>query len=200
VSRKNRSPHTRPGFAAAVTIAALALTAGCGPHGHDSEPMAQAVSAEAPVAGHPMADHAMGSAATVPTVLDFTAKTLGGQVFEGSSVVGKKAVFWFWAPGCMDCVREAPHLLAMEKAFHNAVRFIGVPGLGDSAARKAAVEQMKIGGFTQVADPDGAIWKRFGVVAQPAYAFIDADGSVEVVKGALGAKGMKAHVVALAAT
>lgn len=184
----------------AAALAGLGLAGGCGAHGHDA--VAQAVSAEAPGAHDGMASHEMPAAATaagtLPDALNFSAETIGGEAFEGSSVAGKSAVFWFWAPGCMDCVREAPNVVAAQKAFTHAVTFVGVSGLGKPAAMASAVDQMKVGGFTQVADVDGAVWKRFGVAAQPAYAFIDSTGHVEVVKGALGAKGLKARVARLA--
>lgn len=34
-------------------------------------------------------------------------------------------------------------------------------------------------------DENGALWQRFGVVAQPAFAFVDADGGVRVFGGGL---------------
>jgi hypothetical protein len=99
----------------------------------------------------------------------------------------------------MDCVREAPHVLAAQTTFHDSVTFVGVPGLGNSDAMKAAIKRMKIGGFTQVADPDGMIWKRFGVVSQAAYAFVDPMGRLTLVRGALGTKGLTKHLAALVA-
>ncbi len=166
---------------AAVLVLGALVLAGCGEHahGHDAEPAAQVVTAQ-------------------PDVLDFSAETVAGAAFDGSMLTGQKTVFWFWTPGCMDCVREAPHVLDTAEAFRGDVTFVGVAGLGDLAAMNASVKQMKVGGFTQIADADGAVWKRFGVVAQPAYAFVDAAGGVQVVKGALGAKGMKTRVTALA--
>lgn len=203
-------PKTRCSYRAAFILMALALAAGCGSNGH--EEVAQAASAEAPAAGgavereagsHQTGGHDTGDAAieaaTPPQALDFSATTVEGKKFESSSVAGKSTVFWFWAPGCMDCAREAPHLLAAEKAFHDDVTFVGVAGLGDLAGMKSWIKRMKIDGFTQLADTDGAIWKRFGVVAQPAYAFVDADGEVKVVKGALGAKGVRSKMAALMA-
>lgn len=37
----------------------------------------------------------------------------------------------------------------------------------------------------QVVDPDGTLWARFGVSYQPAWAFIDEDGTVDVHAGPL---------------
>ena len=38
--------------------------------------------------------------------------------------------------------------------------------------------------FTQLSDPDGEIFARFGVASQPAVAIIDTAGSVTVLQGA----------------
>ncbi len=214
----SRSPHRR----LAPALLTLAVLAGCGSHGDHAVPVAQAAeavavaehpatehpatehpAAEHPATEHPATEHPTGHEAgredstAVADVLTFSARTVAGEAFEGSSVAGKKAVFWFWAPGCSDCAREAPHLVDAEKEYGATVSFVGVPGLGKPAAMKAAIAQMKVGGFTQVADVDGAIWKRFGVVAQPAYAFVDAAGKVTVVKGSLG-EGIHSRVAALA--
>jgi peroxiredoxin len=201
----------RLALAGVLTLAMLTLTAGCGMSGSGSEPVAQARPAPAApavyteagddaTATHDTPAHNTPAAPTKATkLLDFTARTVGGEAFKGSSLAGKTVVLWFWAPDCMDCVREAPHVLAAQTTFHDSVTFVGVPGLGDFAAMRAAIKQMKIGGFTQVADPDGTIWKRFGVVSQPAYAFLDPMGRLTLVRGALGAKGITKHVAALVA-
>ncbi len=39
------------------------------------------------------------------------------------------------------------------------------------------------GGLTHVIDPNGALWQRFGVFGQPAFADIAADGSAETHRG-----------------
>lgn len=47
-----------------------------------------------------------------------------------------------------------------------------------------------IGDFTNLADIDGDVWAEFGVVSQPAWAFINDDGSVETRLGGLGLDGI----------
>ena len=38
-------------------------------------------------------------------------------------------------------------------------------------------------GITHVVDPDGALWRRFGIVSQPAFADVGRDGAVRTVPG-----------------
>ncbi len=121
---------------------------------------------------------------TVPAALQFIAKTLNGQDFNGASLLGKPAVLWFWAPWCPVCQREAPavgHIAATQPA----VTFVGVAGLDKLPAMQAFVGKYPVSGFTQLADTDGSVWAKFGVTHQPAYAFVRPDGGINVVKQAL---------------
>jgi len=43
-----------------------------------------------------------------------------------------------------------------------------------------------VGGFDHIADSDIEVWREFGITSQPAFAFLNDDGTVEVHKGALG--------------
>lgn len=123
-------------------------------------------------------------AKTVPVQLVFTTKTIDGQDFSGQSLLGKPAVLWFWAPWCPVCQREAP-MVGQVAAAHPAVRFVGVAALDQLPAMRQFVDKYPVKGFTQLADTDGKVWAKFGVTHQPAYAFIGADGGVDVVKGSL---------------
>jgi thiol-disulfide isomerase/thioredoxin len=124
------------------------------------------------------------SQADVPVQLQFTAKTLDGQEFKGESVLGKPAVFWFWAPWCPTCQREAP-MVGQLADTRRDVTFVGVAALDQVPAMQEFVDKYPVKGFSHLADTDGAIWAKFGVTQQPAYAFVGADGSVDVVRGAL---------------
>jgi thiol-disulfide isomerase/thioredoxin len=118
---------------------------------------------------------------TVPEQLKFTTKTVDGKDFAGESLAGKAAVLWFWAPWCTKCRGEAPGVAETVTAAGTSVTFVGVAARDGVPAMRKFVEQYKLGGFAHLADTDLAIWKRFGVVEQPAYAFISKDGKVEVV-------------------
>lgn len=128
--------------------------------------------------------------------LKFTAETVDGETFDGTTLAGKDAVLWFWAPWCTECRREAPHFAAAQ-ADNPEVVFVGVAGLGETADMRDFVEDYDVDAFEHLADLDGALWQRFGVVQQPAYAFVDATGTVEVVRGELGEDGLAQHMATL---
>lgn len=145
-------------------------------------------------AGEDSAEAAAGS--TLTDELAFTAPTLDDETFEGTSLAGQDAVVWFWAPWCTSCRREAPYL-AESQSDNPEVAFLGVAGLGETGAMREFVEDYGLDAFDHVADLDGSVWQRFGVVQQPAYAFIDSDGTIEVVRGELGEDGISEHLAAL---
>lgn len=136
---------------------------------------------------------------SVPDQLQFTATTLDGQKFSGDSIVGKPTVLWFWAPWCPVCRREAPIVGAVSRA-NPAVTFIGVGAQDEASAMREFVENYPVSGFTHLADTDGSVWARFGVTYQPAYAFIDPSGDIDVVKASLSQADLSERVRALSAT
>ena len=139
---------------------------------------------------------AVPPAGSVPAQLQFTAETLGGQGFSGESLLGKPAVLWFWAPWCPVCQREAPMVGAIAKA-NPAVTFVGVAAQDEVSAMQQFVDTYPVGGFTHLADTDGAVWAKFGVTYQPAYAFVDADGGIDVVKASMSEAELTERVGAL---
>ncbi|MFC4377346.1 redoxin domain-containing protein [Nocardia halotolerans] len=153
------------------------LTVGCGAGGNESP--APPVSASDP-AGSASAPQS----AAVPEQLRFTARTVDGGEFSGGSLAGEAAVLWFWAPWCPTCQREAPGIADAAKA-HSDVRFVGVAALDSEPAMRDFVAKYDLGSFPNLADVDGTVWQRFGVTQQPAYAFIGADGQVDVLRGSL---------------
>ena len=163
-----------------LSFSALALTAaGCGE---------SSTQAEAEPDGNP-ATSTTGAPAPAD-LLSFTSETLEGAEFTGSAIEGKDAVLWFWAPWCTVCRSEAPNLAATAAKFDGKVEVVGVGGRGEVPEMEAFVEETSTGGFDHIVDADGSIWARFGVAAQPAFAFIDDSGEVEVVVGALGEKAL----------
>ena len=158
-----------------VALAVAAVIAACGsPEKPSAAPNATASSPHA----------AAGQATGVPAQLQFSAKTLTGQSFSGESLAGKPAVLWFWAPWCPTCQQEAP-VLAKVAAANPRVTFVGVAARDQVSSMQSFVDKYHLGGLTQLADTDGTVWAKFGITRQPAWAFVSADGSVDVVKGRL---------------
>ncbi len=163
---------------AAIVIAGL-IVAACG-----TDDTATATRADVGGLSATDSTEGRGSSATTPAA-SLRGRTLEGAAFDFANLHGHPTVIWFWAPWCTICRAEAPSVARVAADVGPAVTFLGVPGLGEPAAMKRFVTDTGIGGFPQVVDSDGAIWSAFGVVAQPAFAFIDAAGSVKVVSGAL---------------
>ena len=128
---------------------------------------------------------------------EFVAATVGGGKLDSTSFNGKPTVLWFWAPWCTVCRAEAPDVKAAAQAQDGAVQLVGIAGLGEEKAMEGFVSDTDMGEFTHVVDEDGKIWASFGVTAQPAYAFIKADGGVEVVPGSLSESELAQRMSAL---
>jgi thiol-disulfide isomerase/thioredoxin len=131
----------------------------------------------------------------VPAQLQFAAKTLNGQDFNGESLLGRPAVLWFWAPWCPVCQREAPFVGAVAAA-NPGVTFVGVAAQDSLPAMQEFVSKYPVR-FTHLADTNAAIWARFGVSHQPAYAFISPDGGIDVYRGSLSEAELAQRVQAL---
>jgi thiol-disulfide isomerase/thioredoxin len=116
----------------------------------------------------------------------FTAPRLGGGDFVSTSIEGANTVLWFWAPWCTSCRAESKNVIDAAAEFDGSVQVIGVAGRGDVSDMNRFVEDTGTGGLEHIVDSDGRIWSRYGVIGQPAFAFISATGEIDVVIGALG--------------
>lgn len=114
-------------------------------------------------------------AAVAEDRLNFTGTTLSGAPFDGSSLQGKPAVLWFWAPWCPFCNREAPGVSAVAAA-NPAVTFVGIAARSDLGPMQDFVSKYHLN-FTNLNDADGSLWARFNVPWQPAYLFVRPDGT-----------------------
>lgn len=128
--------------------------------------------------------------------LNFTSRTLDGREFSGQELAGKPAVLWFWSPWCTICQREAPTVAEAARA-NPAVRFVGVAAQDQIPAMQTFVDRYGMGSFAHLADTDASVWRRFGVTAQPAFAFVGADGRVDVVRGGLSEQELGGRLTAL---
>lgn len=121
---------------------------------------------------------------TVANELQFTAKTVDGETFDGAQLAGTPTVVWFWKPECAHCKKEAGTIAAMAEEYGDA-NFVGIAGQSNADAMRAFVEEYGIGGFPNLVDVDGDVWLKFGVTQQPAYALVSADGEVTTEQGNL---------------
>lgn len=126
-----------------------------------------------------------GEAVTLVSVFD-GATTLDGADFDASELGTSRAVLWFWAPWCTSCRAEGPDVAEVAERYGSDVRIVGVPGRGEVAAMQQFVDDTGTGAIEHVVDDDGSIWTAFGVYGQPAFAFLDASGTIEVFVGTLG--------------
>jgi thiol-disulfide isomerase/thioredoxin len=115
----------------------------------------------------------------VPEQLDFTAQTVEGKGFSGASLAGKPAVLWFWAPWCPKCQAEAPTIAEAARAA-GGVQFVGVAAQDEVPAMRDFVDRFDLDSFPHIADTDASVWQRFGITYQPAYAFINSSGDIQV--------------------
>lgn len=117
--------------------------------------------------------------------LNFSGTTLSGAPFNGASLQGKPAVLWFWTPWCPFCNQEAPSVSAVAAANPN-VTFVGVSTRADVSAMANFASKYNLN-FTNLNDADGSIWAMFNVPWQPAYVFLNSDGSSSFVNNPVSA-------------
>ena len=115
--------------------------------------------------------------AVVSANLDFSADTVTGEAFEGASLSGKPAVLWFWAPWCPTCRGQIEAVSALTDEYGDKVTFVGVGSLDEASAIKGFAEDVPAD-LPHLLDPDGDVWRHFGIVEQSTYVVLDADGEV----------------------
>ncbi len=144
-------------------------------------PVDTATAADAPSPEPPVGSDAAANA----EVLDFTARRLAGGTIEGTQLAGRDVALWMWAPWCPQCNREAPHVAEAVQAYGDRVMIVGMAGHDTDEAHQAFVDEHGLGEMLHVVDEDGSLWSQYGVSYQPAWVFIDEDGTVELVAGGL---------------
>ncbi len=170
----------RRGLVAVAAVLALTLTGCAGAAGSGSPDGSTAGGADGP--------------------LGFTATTLDGQRFDGSSLAGEPVALWFWAPWCSVCRTEAPAVAEIAEQYAGEVTVVGVPGRAAKDAMREFVADTGTGGFDHVVDSDGALSARFGIVTPTAYVFIDRSGTLRTVQGGLAADELRRAMAEIAAS
>lgn len=177
---------------AALLLVALALQ-GCGATGQTAPappPGSAARSAAGPAAG----PAAAAGDAERPS-LAFSAQTLQGAAFDGATLAGRPAVLWFWAPWCPTCRAQSAGVARLAQRHGDDVSVVAVGGLADVADIRDVAG--RIAGPVHLVDPEGLVWRHFGVTAQSTYLVLDADGAV-VARGYLDDDDLAATVARLA--
>ncbi|NCG23902.1 MAG: redoxin domain-containing protein [Actinobacteria bacterium] len=88
----------------------------------------------------------------------------------------------------------------MQQQFAGQVNVVGVASRDDLPPMRQFVTDTGVDAFPHIADVSGEIWEAFGVTSQPSLAFINDDGTVEIVIGAIGVDGLVERMTALVAS
>ena len=111
----------------------------------------------------------------------FTANTIDGGTIDGESLMGEDVILWFWAPWCPTCLVEGRDAVADAIAqMPEDVELVGVAGrITSDEEVEEFLDYTGVGDARHVADEDGSLWEAFGVVLQPAFLFVNDDGTFE---------------------
>ncbi|SDS14721.1 TlpA family protein disulfide reductase [Actinoplanes derwentensis] len=167
-----------------IALTTAIAAAACG-----TAPVASPVSlssAQAPAAGPSPAavPSATPTTVVVPKNLTFSGTTLEGAKFDAASLAGKPAILWFWAPWCATCASEAQSIGDLKTEYGDRLQILGIAGMGKNTEMKRFVADFELQGVPHLNDAPGKLWKRFGIVQQSWYVFLDANGK-ETYKGYL---------------
>jgi thiol-disulfide isomerase/thioredoxin len=179
------------GGAVVVVIAvALAVTSG-GDDGSTPEAGSTSRSTE-PLRSLPGA--AEPGTVEIPDVFEFEAPLLDGGTLRGAEYRDTGVARWFWAPWCTPCNREAPGVEQVARRRVDQVPIVGMAGRDDRDAMQAFVDQYSLGFLPHTVDDDGSLWRQFRVLGQPAWVFVQPDGSARVAFGELSAERLNAEL------
>jgi thiol-disulfide isomerase/thioredoxin len=110
--------------------------------------------------------------------LDFTGTTLDGVAFDASTMAGRPAILWFWAPWCATCASEAQSIDGLHSEYGDRLAVLGIAGLGDNTAMHQFVTDLQVTGVPHLDDGTGVLWRRFGITEQSSYVLVDRAGRI----------------------
>ena len=129
------------------------------------------------------------------------ADTVSGSQLDTSDFAGQDLVVWFWAPWCVRCRAEAPTVVEVHNQFGDEVTFLGLPSRSnDISSMERFVNDAGVGGFEHLIDANSAVWRELEVWDQPAWAFVNDDGTVDVNVGALDSDELSSRIEELLAS
>ena len=112
-------------------------------------------------------------------MLDFTLPAVDGGQIRGRDYSGKALALWFWAPWCTVCNGEAPGVVRLARRYDGKVTFLGVAGRDGVGPMREFVQKYGVP-FPSVADTELAVWRQARVRGQPAWVFVQPDGTAEL--------------------
>ena len=176
----------------AISIAAALTLAACSTAAPKSTAMTNAPAAGsgqvAATASASPADDQNWADPSAPDIFKFRAADLvTGKPVDGTTLIGKDVVLWFWASWCPVCNAEAGAFVNAMPSFPPGVTVLGVAGESSVAESKTFIANHPgVEKFPHIYDQDGHIWKDFGVVGQPTMVLIKHDGMSLTYSGGYG--------------
>jgi len=121
-----------------------------------------------------------GAPAPAPAArtLGFAGTTLDGKTFDASTLSGKPAILWFWAPWCATCAQEAQSISDLAVDYRGEIGILGIAGMGDNQQMHQFVSDLDVGDVPHLDDETGALWRKFGITQQSTYVFVDRTGKI----------------------
>jgi thiol-disulfide isomerase/thioredoxin len=124
------------------------------------------------------ASPAPAAPAAAPSTLAFTGTTLDGAAFDASTMAGKPAILWFWAPWCATCAAEAQSINDLKDSYGDRLAILGIAGMGAIKDMRQFVSDLQVTGVPNLDDGKGVLWKRFGITEQSTYVLVDSTGRI----------------------
>lgn len=88
----------------------------------------------------------------------------------------------------------------MQQQFEGRARIIGVASRDSIEQMEAFVADTGVDTFPHAADVDGDVWEFYGISSQPAFVFINDDGTFDILLGSLDEDGLTERVEQLLAS
>lgn len=84
--------------------------------------------------------------------------------------------------------------------YEGQVAVVGVAGRDELDAIQGFIAERGVDSFPHISDQSGDVWASFGISSQPAFVFINDDGTIAATTGVLGESGIDQQVEALIAS